>query len=130
MDLNFHLARITVNLAPANLKKEGSQLDLAIALGILRAMGVISDFDFQETAFIGELSLDGTIKPYRGCITYGYFYEENQILKDALFLMKIEMKLQLVEDIDIIPVKNLNEAINYLNGEEEILPYKNTIPLF
>src|SRR5690554_8077484 len=44
----FPLSRITVNLAPANLKKEGSQLDLAIALGILRAMGVISDFDFQE----------------------------------------------------------------------------------
>ncbi len=49
----FPLSRITVNLAPANLKKEGSQLDLAIALGILQAMGVINDFYSRDTAFIG-----------------------------------------------------------------------------
>ena len=59
----FPVSRITVNLVPAHLRKEGSQLDLAIAVGILQSMGEINDFDYKRTAFIGELSLDGRINP-------------------------------------------------------------------
>ena len=123
----FPLSRITVNLAPANLKKEGSQLDLAIALGILRAMGVISDFDFQETAFIGELSLDGRLNPIEGVLPMVISMRKSNI-KRCIVPYENRDEASVVEDIDIIPVKNLNQAINYLNNEEEILPYKNPIP--
>src|SRR5690606_3595985 len=57
----FPLSRITVNLAPANLKKEGSQLDLAIAVGILKASDIIKDNIHDNIVFLGELSLDGRI---------------------------------------------------------------------
>src|SRR5690554_2725391 len=64
----FPLSRITVNLAPANLRKEGSQLDLAIAVGILQAMGIVDDFNYEDIAFVGELSLDGRLNPIEGAL--------------------------------------------------------------
>src|SRR5690554_5020925 len=64
----FPLSRITINLAPANLKKDGSQMDLAIAIGILKSDGVIQDSNLNDTVFIGELSLDGKINPVQGTL--------------------------------------------------------------
>ena len=64
----FPLSRITINLAPANLKKEGSQMDLSIAVGILKAGGIIDDVDVHRIAFIGELSLDGKVNSVDGAL--------------------------------------------------------------
>src|SRR5699024_4842558 len=64
----FPLNRITINLAPANLRKEGTQIDLAIAVGILSAIGVLYEKSYNNTAFIGELSLDGQINPIEGLL--------------------------------------------------------------
>ena len=64
----FPLNRITINLAPANLKKDGSQMDLAIAIGILMANSVISEVNTIDTLFIGELSLDGKLNPIDGAL--------------------------------------------------------------
>ena len=120
----FPLYRITVNLAPANLKKEGSQLDLAIALGILQTMGIVDDLCYEDTVFIGELSLDGRINPVEGVLPMIISMRESNI-KRCIVPYDNKDESCVVEDIEIIPVKNLKEAIDYLNGEKEILPYKN-----
>ena len=76
----FPLSRIIVNLAPANLKKEGSQLDLAVAIGILKASGVIINSN-EEMAFLGELSLDGKINHIDGALPMVISLRENNIKK-------------------------------------------------
>mgnify|MGYP000315176496 FL=1 len=121
---DFPLSRITVNLAPANLKKEGSQLDLAIAVGILHAMGIIGDFDFKNTAFIGELSLDGRINPVDGALPIVISLRENNI-KKCIVPFDNRDESAIVEDVEIIPVRDLGQVVNYLNGIETIEPYKN-----
>lgn len=119
----FPLSRITVNLAPANLKKEGSQLDLAIALGILQANGEIDDFSYEDTVCIGELSLDGRLNPIEGALPMIISMRESNI-KRCIVPYDNKDESSAVEDIEIIPVKNLNQAVNYLNKEEIIEPYK------
>lgn len=64
----FPLNRITINLAPANLRKEGSQIDLAIAMGILMSNNIIHDVDIKDIAFLGELSLDGKVNLIEGAL--------------------------------------------------------------
>lgn len=122
----FPLNRITVNLAPANLKKEGSQLDLAIALGVMQAMGIVDDFDDsynKETAFIGELSLDGRLNQIEGVLPMIISMRESNIKRCIVpYINKDEACI--VEDIEIIPVENLKQAVDYLNGELEILAFK------
>lgn len=120
----FPLSRITVNLAPANLRKEGSQLDLAIAVGILQAMGVVDDNDFNNAAFVGELSLDGRLTPVEGVLPMVISMRESGI-KRCIVPYDNKDESAVVEDIEIIPVKNLNQVINYLNKVEMIEPYKN-----
>ena len=109
-----------INLSPANIKKEGSMLDLAIAVGILRSMDVITDDDdLQNTIIVGELSLDGTINKVNGilpiCIEslkYG--------IKRVIVPKENAKEAALVSELEVIGVTNLKEVINYLNGEIKI----------
>ncbi|GMG97153.1 YifB family Mg chelatase-like AAA ATPase [Tepidimicrobium xylanilyticum] len=123
---DFPLSRITVNLAPANIRKEGSQLDLAIALGILQAMGIVADFNYRNIAFIGELSLDGRLNPVEGVLPI-VISLRNFGIKKCVVPYENKDEAAVIEDIEVIPVKSLNQVINYLNDEEEIVPYKNPI---
>lgn len=125
----FPLNRITVNLAPANLKKEGSQLDLSIALGILQANGIINNGKHDNIAFIGELSLDGRLNPIEGALPMVISMRELNI-KKCIIPYGNKDESCVVQDIEIIPAQNLKQVVNYLNGAEEILPYKNNDPLF
>jgi len=121
---DFPLYRITVNLAPANLKKEGSQLDLAIAIGILHAMGAVTDFDFENTTFIGELTLDGRINPIEGALPIVISLREHNI-KRCIVPYDNREESAIVEGVEIIPVKDLKEVVDYLNGIKSIEPYRN-----
>ena len=120
--LEFPLSRITVNLAPANLKKEGSQLDLAIAVGILKANGIIED-NYDNMVILGELSLDGRINPIEGALPMVISMRENNITK---FIVPYGNKDEcaVIEDVEIIPVSSLNQVVSFLNGNENISPYK------
>lgn len=119
----FPLSRITVNLAPANLKKEGSQLDLSIAIGILQSSGIIKDNDFEDTVFLGELSLDGRINHIEGALPMVISMREKNIKR---FIVPYDNKEEcaVVEDVEIIPVTSLRQVVEYLNGNENIFPYK------
>ena len=79
--------RVTINLAPANLKKDGSQIDLAIAVSMLLAIGVIEYLPDEKTVFLGELSLDGRVITFDGALPMIIS------LKSSLFLMLLKMKL-------------------------------------
>lgn len=120
----FPLNRITVNLAPANLKKEGSQIDLSIALGILIAMGIVEHLDYRNIAFIGELSLDGRLNPIEGVLPMIISMRELNI-KRCIVPYDNKDEACVLEDMEIIPLKNLKEAVDFLNGDKEIIPYKN-----
>lgn len=115
--------KITVNLAPANLKKEGTLFDLPIALGILTASKHIQvDQKFlQETIIIGELSLDGTIKSISGALSIAC--DAKRLGKKRVVLPVNNVnEAAVIEGVEVIGVKSLVELINYLHGHAAIAP--------
>ncbi|MBI2353328.1 YifB family Mg chelatase-like AAA ATPase [Candidatus Dependentiae bacterium] len=115
--------KITVNLAPAHLKKEGTLFDLPIALGILNAGKYIKieDSFLQETIIIGELSLDGSIKPIKGALAIAC--DAKKLGKKRIILPKENAhEAAAIEIIEIIGVSNLVELIHYLQHQITITP--------
>lgn len=121
-DYEFPLNRITINLAPANLKKEGSQMDLAIAIGILIADGLIKDNKISDIVFLGELALDGTVTSIDGALPMVISMRDYNI-KRCIVPFDNREECSVISDMEIIPVKNLNEVVDYLNGELIIEPF-------
>lgn len=120
----FPLSRITINLAPANLKKEGSQIDLAIAIGILKSSGVVLEGDLDNTIFIGELSLDGKINPIEGALPMAISMRELNVSR-CIIPYDNKDECSMIEDMEIIPVRSLSQVVDYLNNELHIDPYIN-----
>ncbi|WP_250278714.1 YifB family Mg chelatase-like AAA ATPase [[Clostridium] colinum] len=113
--------RITVNLAPANIRKEGPSFDLPIAVGILSCIGVIKEETFKDTMIIGELSLDGTVNHVNGILPMVYTGKQSGIKKYIVPYDNIE-EAGLVSGVEIIGIKNLTELIQHLNGNNKINP--------
>ncbi|MCG4585534.1 YifB family Mg chelatase-like AAA ATPase, partial [Anaerosalibacter bizertensis] len=122
----FPLNRITINLAPANIKKEGSQIDLAIAVGILSAMGIVVECNFSNIAFIGELALDGKVNKIEGALPMVISLREKGI-KSIVVPYENKDECGIIDDINIIPVKNLNQLISFLKGNRKIKSYRRDI---
>ena len=116
---DFPVSRITVNLAPANLKKEGSQIDLPIAVGILAASKIIFKPVDEKTCIIGELSLDGNITAIDGALPMVISMRNNKFEK-AIVPVDNKEECGAVEGIDIIPVNNIIQLVDYLNGKTSI----------
>ena len=115
--------RILVNLAPANTKKEGSYLDLPIAIAILLNIGEIQDQNLKNTIFIGELSLDGKINKINGVLPI--CIEARHLGIDRVIVpYENSNEAAIVEGIDVIGVKTLEELVNYLNGMINLKPNK------
>lgn len=113
--------KITVNLAPADIKKTGSQYDLAIAIGYLLATKQIKDFQTTDKIFLGELALDGRVRPIQGAINIAQMAKENNF--SFLFLPKENAnEASVVDNIKIIPIENLKDAIEHLEDRTEIIP--------
>ena len=121
--IEFLSRRIVVNLAPANTKKEGSSLDLAIAVGILIASGNVNispDSELlKDTIFIGELSLDGSIEKIRGILPICIEAKKLNI-KRIILPKQNAREAAFVDGIEILPVTNIKEVILYLNGSLNI----------
>lgn len=122
----FPFGRITINLAPASLKKEGSQIDLGIAVAILDASGVIIPEIDDDIIFIGELALDGRLMPVEGALPMVISMREKGYKK---FIIPIDnlKECSLVKDLDLYPAKSLEEVVSHLNKEESIESYKDDI---
>jgi len=111
--------RITINLAPADLKKDGTKFDLPIAIAILYALGNIKEDRLQESVIIGELSLTGELRPVKGVLPIAVETRDTKF-KYIILPTGNAAEAAVVDGITIIPVKSLSEAINWLNGEIEI----------
>jgi len=119
--------RITVNLAPADLKKEGTLFDLPIAIGILQALKQIhmSKEFIQETLFIGELSLDGEIRFIKGALAIAY--DAKKLKKRRIILPKANaQEAALIEGLEVIGVEHLTELVAYLRKENIVHPTINS----
>jgi len=118
----FPMNRITINLSPASIRKEGSQLDLPIALGILNSMGKINEIK-EDSFFIGELSLNGDIKYVDGALPMIISLREMGI-KDIYIPCENLEECSYIEGINIFPVKDLIELTGILNGTQRMKPLK------
>jgi magnesium chelatase family protein len=116
---HFPVKRITVNLAPANIKKEGAGLDLAIALGILAAEEIIPCDAVKAHVFVGELSLDGRLKPIPGALSIGAVCRRRHRL---LVPAENAGEAALVEGSQVFPIHTLPEAVEFLRGAQVIGP--------
>jgi len=109
--------KITVNLAPANLRKEGALYDLPVAIAILCAEGIVSNEFVKDYMFIGELSLDGRTKPVRGALSIA-IAARNAGLKGLFIPQENAAEASMIGGIDIHGVGTLQQVINLLNERE------------
>ena len=113
--------RITVNLAPADVKKEGAGFDLPIAIGILSALEVVFTKLSDDYLLLGELSLDGRIKPIRGALSLAMAARENG-KKGVLLPKENAEEAAVVREIEVLGVEVLSEVVDFLNGQKAISP--------
>jgi magnesium chelatase family protein len=122
----FPMKRITVNLAPAELKKIGPTYDLPIAIGILLSSGQIN-MDTSGTMFLGELSLDGSVRHLHGILPMVAMAKERGI--DRVFVPADDApEASLIGGIKIFPVISLSQLVSHLLGESEIEVFTEQIP--
>lgn len=115
----YPILKITVNLAPANVKKDGPVYDLAIALGILSATGEIEIDKLNDYIIIGELSLNGEVRKVNGVLPILISARENGF-KKVILPYDNKAEASFIEGLEIYPVKNLREAVNFVKGELQI----------
>ncbi|HEX8960550.1 MAG TPA: YifB family Mg chelatase-like AAA ATPase [Geobacteraceae bacterium] len=120
---DFPNRKITVNLAPADIRKEGASFDLPISIGILAATGVVKSDHLGRYILLGELSLDGRVKPVRGCLSVAVAARE---MGCAGIIVPQENACEgaVVEGIDVIGVTELAEVVEFLNGTRPIVPFQ------
>ncbi|MDO5037961.1 MAG: YifB family Mg chelatase-like AAA ATPase [Tissierellia bacterium] len=115
----YPMSRITINLSPANLKKDGSQMDLAIAMSILMASGHIKAQNLDQWVFLGELQLNGKIGPIIGALPMVISLREAGI-KGCLVPKANEKECAVVADMEIFAVDSLKEVVEFLNQERDL----------
>ncbi|MBP7653396.1 YifB family Mg chelatase-like AAA ATPase [Candidatus Dependentiae bacterium] len=120
--LPFPEAKITLNLAPASIRKEGASFDLGSAIAILSSGEFIENLNIEKYFFIGELLLSGEIKPVPGVMPLTLSALEN---KFEYVIVPEENKYEagIITGIKVIPVKTLYQAVQFLNGRLEIVPF-------
>jgi len=119
----FPVKRITVNLAPADIKKEGPIYDLPIAIGILAATGQVNPDRCGEFAFIGELSLNGSVRSITGALPNTIAALEAGI-SGIIVPGENAGEAALVDGIDVYPANCIGEIVEFLDGETPLLPYR------
>lgn len=119
--LEFPIERITVNLAPADLRKEGAAFDLPMAVGILCATGVVKPGRLDRALVMGELSLDGSVRPVRGVLPVA-LHARREGFAPLLVPAANAAEASVVGGVDVIAIATLHDAVEYLNGEREIAP--------
>jgi magnesium chelatase family protein len=119
--LDFPFQAITVNLAPADVKKEGSGFDLSIALGILGTTGVLLKNELKNTLFLGELSLDGSLRPVKGALSIASMARQKGLRKMVVPLENAN-EAAVVQDVQVFGLRSLPEALDLINETREFTP--------
>lgn len=124
-EISFPVQRITVNLAPANMRKEGPSFDLPIAVGILACIDEIKLESIKDMLIIGELSLDGSIRSVNGVLPMIHSaYKEG--IRRCIVPYENAAEAALIEEMEVIGIKSLSELIGFAGGNK-IQPYKTDI---
>jgi len=113
----FPYKRVTINFSPAATRKEGSHFDLPIAIGILTSTGQLQEKQTKDYAFIGELSLDGSVNRVKGALPLVAGFKENGIRKVVLPEANLQ-EASIVKAIDLYPVRHLSEVIHLMDPEK------------
>jgi magnesium chelatase family protein len=123
--LSFPAKKLTINLAPASIKKEGASFDLPIALSVLSQEGLLDRTDLQDFVFVGELSLDGRLKPVRGVLPMAIGLKK--LNKTKFVIPKDNSKeAALVKDVEAYPAATLKEVVDFLNKVTDIKPVESS----
>ena len=115
---DYAKGRVTINLSPANVKKEGPSFDLAIAIGILQATEQIHVLDLDKYIFLGELSLDGKLQPIRGALSIALKCAKKY--KGIIISHQNADEALLAQKIPVYPVRTLNEAVHLITSSTKI----------
>ncbi len=122
--------KTVVNMAPADIKKEGSAYDLPIALGILQGSEQIVSQNLSDYVIMGELSLDGMLRPIKGVLPIAIEAREKGF-KGFILPKENADEASIVNNLDVIPVTSLREAVDFLENKKEIEPLaKDTRDIF
>ncbi len=125
---DFPIGTITINLAPADTRKEGPRFDLPIAIALLARRGHIDTAKLDNTMlYVGELSLDGATRPVRGILSIALLAKKKKI-KYVCVPAANAAEAALVPGITIMPVQSLRQLVSHINGSDSISPYKKEKP--
>ena len=119
----FPIHRVTVNLAPADVKKEGSSFDLPIAIGILGANGDLKCEELNDTLIVGELSLDGRVRPVKGALPIAVSARSCGV-KRLLLPEENAQEAAVVTGLDVYLVATLRKVVELINDQTAIAPLK------
>jgi magnesium chelatase family protein len=118
--------KLTINMAPADLRKEGSAYDLTLALGILLSSGQLQTEVLAEYVFMGELSLDGSLQPIKGALPIAIKAKDEGF--KGFFLPKQNAnEAAIVQDFAVYGIDSIQEAIDFLSGTSDLIPYQSTV---
>ncbi len=113
--------KLVVNLAPADIRKEGSAYDLPIALGVLASTGQINADRLADYVIMGELALDGQVRPIKGALPIAIQARKEKFR--GMIVPKVNAReAAIVNDLDVFGIDNLSEAIAFFNGEDSLKP--------
>jgi magnesium chelatase family protein len=115
--------RIVINLGPADVKKQGSAFDLPIAVGILGGHGLLAKQDISDYLMVGELSLDGKLRPVKGVLSVAMLARDQKIAH-LLVPPGNAREAAVVEGVSVYPVRTLTEAVDFINGTRSIDPVR------
>jgi magnesium chelatase family protein len=122
--------KVVINMAPADIRKEGSSYDLTIAMGILAASGQIAPDKVSQYMIMGELSLDGELRPIKGVLPIA-IQARKEGFKGIILPAQNANEAAIVNNLDVIPVRTIQEAIDFLDNRLEIEPMQvNTREMF
>ena len=113
--------KITINMAPADMRKEGSAYDLSFAIGILAANGQIQAENLQQYVIMGELSLDGSLQPIRGALPIA-IQARKEGFKGFILPAQNAKEAAIVDNLEVYGVQNIKEVIDFFNGEATLCP--------
>lgn len=119
--IKFPVADITVNMAPADLRKEGSSYDLPLAIGILAAIGKVKPDLLSEYMIVGELGLDGMIQPVKGALPISIRARKKKF-KGLIVPKQNEREAAVVNNLDVYGMESIMDVVNFLNGEGDYKP--------
>lgn len=118
--LNYPGKKIVINMAPADIRKEGSAYDLSLATGILAASGqIINDHLLEKYIIMGELSLDGSLQPIKGVLPIAIKAREEGF-EGFILPMKNAKEAAVVNNLKVYGVENIKQVVNFLNGKENL----------